>query len=289
LIIDVRMIQPSITRFIAVVIVSRVWLMPSPAAAGVALDQSAIDAYNALAARVERRFIASARGPAPAIAADVRGGVIVVTAGTEDGIVEVPDALAHHWRGVAFIPDVTLQDVVAVSRAYDAYPRIYAPVTRLRVLSHRGDTYEMVTRIEKGAGPISAVLDIQSTVSYVAVGADRVYAISAASRITEIEHAGRNDERPVAVGEENGYLWRAHVFTLFVSTGGGVYVVTETLGLSRRFPSLLAWAIEPVARRLGRSSVEDSLIALRREVVSRTRRSGEAAPRPTSSSSRNRW
>ena len=33
----------------------------------------------------------------------------------------------------------------------------------------------------------------------------------------------------------------------------------ETLGLSRGFPPLLQWFIEPVARRLGRRSVELSL------------------------------
>ena len=33
----------------------------------------------------------------------------------------------------------------------------------------------------------------------------------------------------------------------------------ETLGLSRGFPPFLAWFIEPIARRLGRKSIERSL------------------------------
>jgi hypothetical protein len=39
----------------------------------------------------------------------------------------------------------------------------------------------------------------------------------------------------------------------------GVFVVMETLGLSRRFPPMTGWIIEPIARRIGRKSVEGSL------------------------------
>ena len=40
---------------------------------------------------------------------------------------------------------------------------------------------------------------------------------------------------------------------------GGVFVIMETLGLSRRFPVGFGWIIEPIARRLGRKSVESTL------------------------------
>jgi hypothetical protein len=49
------------------------------------------------------------------------------------------------------------------------------------------------------------------------------------------------------------------VFTAFVATADGVYVETETLGISRGFPPMLGWIIEPIARRLGRKSVVQSL------------------------------
>ncbi len=44
-----------------------------------------------------------------------------------------------------------------------------------------------------------------------------------------------------------------------VEVDGGVVIEMETLGLSRGFPPLLHWLIEPIARRLGRKSVELSL------------------------------
>jgi hypothetical protein len=56
-------------------------------------------------------------------------------------------------------------------------------------------------------------------------------------------------------------------FTRFVERDGGVHVELETLGLSRRFPPLLGWIIEPIARRLGRSSVERSLGELKSAVL----------------------
>ena len=44
-----------------------------------------------------------------------------------------------------------------------------------------------------------------------------------------------------------------------IERDGGVAVEMETIGLSRAFPRMLAWIIEPIARRLGRKSVELSL------------------------------
>ena len=125
-------------------------------------------------------------------------------------------------------------------------------------------------RISKSEGPVSAVLDIHSTVTYVTVTSRRTFSVSVANGIREIKNAGRANERPLPPGKDSGYLWRAHVFSLFVAKGQGVYVATETLGLSRRFPALLQWAIEPVARHLGMNSVEGSLAALREAVVARS-------------------
>ena len=45
----------------------------------------------------------------------------------------------------------------------------------------------------------------------------------------------------------------------FTADTGGVFIVMETLGLSRPFPRLTGWFIEPIARRIGRKSVEGSL------------------------------
>ena len=74
-----------------------------------------------------------------------------------------------------------------------------------------------------------------------------------------MKNAGQVNERLLPVGRDSGYLWRASNFTRFTEREGGVYVEMESLGLSRGFPPFLGWLIEPIARRLGRESIERSL------------------------------
>jgi len=222
-----------------------------------------------MAARIQSRFLGEARHEVPTTTTTLLHGEITVEPGSDDGILKVPKELVHHWRGAAFIPRVTLADVLAVARSYDEYSKIYDSIVASQLVAQRGNTYETAMRISKSEGPVSAVLDIHSTVTYVTVTSRRAFSVSVANGISEIRNAGRADERSVPPGQDRGYLWRAHVFSLFVANDQGVYVATETLGLSRRFPTLLAWAIEPVARHLGRNSAEGSLAALREAVVAR--------------------
>ena len=91
-----------------------------------------------------------------------------------------------------------------------------------------------------------------------------------------MEDFGKPSESLLPVGRDSGYLWRAHTLTHFVAEKDGVFIVMETLGLSRRFPPFTGWIIEPIARRIGRKSVEGSLT----EFLAAIRRSaGVPAPK----------
>ena len=114
----------------------------------------------------------------------------------------------------------------------------------------------------------AAVSDVRSAVDYRTQGGG-ITAISRSEEIREVENAGQPDERLLPAGRDSGYLWRAHTLTHFAGDEDGVFIVMETLGLSRRFPFGLGWIIEPIARRLGRKSVEGSL----NEFVTAIRRS----------------
>jgi hypothetical protein len=246
--------------------------MAVSAAAASELERSTLDAYQAFAASVERHFIASACViERPAVSAPLLQGQIAVEPGAEDGIIEIADGLVHHWRGSAFIRHVNLSEVISVAQSYDDYERMYKPVVASRLLGRQENTFHTLMRVSKGVGPVSAVLDIASTVRYVRIGEGRVYASSNADRIVEIEDAGGPGEHALPPGEGSGYLWRARVLSLFVETADGVYVRIETVGLSRRFPRFLGFIIEPIARGLGKGSVVDSLTDLRREVLARRR------------------
>ena len=48
----------------------------------------------------------------------LRHGEILLEPGGGDGIIDVPNGLIHHWRGTAFVPNVTLEEVLSVARDY---------------------------------------------------------------------------------------------------------------------------------------------------------------------------
>ena len=206
-------------------------------------------------------------GAGPARTARLRSGVIVAGPSGEDGIIGVPGGLVHHWVGAAFIPDVTLDHALILSQTYAEYPAIYESVISAQVLGREDEAFLVLLRLEERTTFVTARLDVWSDVLYVRLNSNRAYSVSNATEIRQVANAGRPDERLLPAGNDSGYLWRAHTFTKYVERDGGVYVELETLGLSRGFPLLLGWLIEPIARRVGRKSVEGSLMEFRKALV----------------------
>jgi hypothetical protein len=178
--------------------------------------------------------------------------------------------LIHHWRGMIFIRGVTLDQVVSVSRAYPEYPKIFHPIVAATVLSSEGDVIRVQFRMRQSVAGITGTLDVWSSIRYVKVDATHAYVVSSSDTIREVKDAGRSTERHLEPGRDSGYLWRAAAFTRFVEGDGGVYMEMETIGLSRPFPPLLGWVIEPIARHIGRASVEESVQEFRRAVLTRS-------------------
>jgi hypothetical protein len=181
-------------------------------------------------------------------------------------IVKIPGGLIHHWTAVTFIPGVGLERVLAVAQAYDRYAAIYAPVMTARLLEHEGDTFRVFARIKEEAGVVSAVLDVWTVVTYGQTTAC-AHSLGAASDIRQVKNPGEANEQWLPAGRDSGYLWRANTFTRFIARDSGVDVELETLGLSRGFPPLFGWLVEPIARRIGRSSVERTLAEFRAAVL----------------------
>ena len=252
-------------------------LTPVPAHAA-DLQPRTAQAYEKYADESARAFVA--RAQKAAAAARRCDGVIGARAGSGDGILNVPDGLIHHWLGLAFVRSATLKQVDAVARDYASYSRVYKSVVSAKVLTHQGDRYRVLIRLKEGEAGINAVLDVRSAVDYRTQPDGSLTAISRSEEIREVDNAGRSNESLRPAGRDSGYLWRAHTFTHFIPEKDGVFIVMETLGLSRRFPRGFGWIIEPIARRLGRKSVEGSLD----EFASAIRRSAGLAP-PTASCS----
>jgi hypothetical protein len=233
---------------------------PAPAAD---LQEHTARAYDSYLKQARRAFVQRiggvvADGPTGR-GASLRDAEVMAGPAGEDGIIAVPGGLVHHWAGSTFIAGASLQDVLAVSYAYDEYRAVYKPIIASRLLGREGNTYRVLLRIRESGAGLSAILDVTSRVQYFYPHSRSVYSTSASDEIREIRNAGRTNEHSLSPGHDSGYLWRAATFTHFLQRDSGVLIEMEAIGLSRGYPALLAWIIEPVARRLGRSSVEQSL------------------------------
>jgi hypothetical protein len=248
-------------------------------AAAAELQARTSHAYHQYLDDVTQRFIKRVHGgsgplgvsSAPSPHRSLQDGEIIAQPGDQDGIIAVPGGLIHHWIGATFIEGITLADALRVSHAYDDYHVIYKPVIGSRFLGRDGDIYRVALRIKEGSAGISAVLDLTARVQYVYPSRSDAYSISRSEEIREVKDAGTPNERLLPAGKDSGYLWCAATLNRLVQREGGVVVEMETLGLSRSFPPMLGWIIEPIARRLGRKSVEASLLEFRTAVRMRKR------------------
>jgi hypothetical protein len=194
----------------------------------------------------------------------LRRGEILLEPGSGDGIIEVPEGLIHHWRATAFVPGVTLEQVLRMARDYTNYASIFDWVVAADlVASEDGNRFRTFFRARRRVGGVTGVVDVWMVTEYQHLPPGRATAIARADCVRQVEHAGEPAERRLRPGTGNGYLWRADAMSKYLERDGGVYMEIDTIGLSRGFPPFLGWIIEPVARRLGRGSAGGSLSQLR--------------------------
>jgi hypothetical protein len=220
-----------------------------------ALKQEAAQAYREYLDSAKAAFLARVDGGTLSL----KDGEIIARPAREDGILEVPGGLVHHWTAATFVRGVHLQRALDVSQDYSRYPLVYGSVADAKLLDHEGGTYHVSMRLKEHQAGLTVVLQIRSTVSYTRLSDIQVFALSDADEIREVADAGSEREHLLPPEQDRGYLWRATVLTSFREQRDGIVVEMETLGLSRRFPYMLAWILEPIARRIGRKSVETSL------------------------------
>jgi hypothetical protein len=248
----------------------------APVAAADLKEQTRL-AYERYEREVTRIFLERVHGrstPSAPSALSLRDGQVVARPGNQDGIIAVPGGLVHHWIGTIFIVGVTLHDALRVSYAYDDYHTFYKPVVASQLLGREDNTYRVLLRLQESAGGMSAVLDVRTRVQYFYPSSKNAYSLSSSDEIREVKNAGSPQERHLPAGRDSGYLWRAATLNRLVERDDGLLVEMETLGLSRSFPPLLGWIIEPVAKRIGRRSVELSLQEFRSAVRARKSQNG---------------
>jgi len=86
-----------------------------------------------------------------------------------------------------------------------------------------------------------------------------MYSITETTRIQEIADYGTPSQHTSPQNEGTGLIWRLFSIARFEERDGGVYIELEAIALSRDIPSSLRWLVEPIVRRISRSSLATSL------------------------------
>ena len=181
--------------------------------------------------------------------------------------VEVPAGLIHDWIGATFVPGKTVIQVLALLQDYANHKNIYKPeVMESAVLSHDDDRFQIYLRLLKKK-IITVVLDTYHDVLYSSPAPDRALCSSRSTQIFEVEHAGTPKEAKSAPDTGYGFLWRLYSYWRFAEKDGGLFIECRAISLSRDIPAALAWAINPIVRKLPKESLIHTLEATKKALM----------------------
>jgi hypothetical protein len=196
----------------------------------------------------------------PDRAARVHGGEIVVSPLGEHSPMKVQSGLIHHWIGTVFVPNATLSDVLQVVRDYSRYKDLYTPgVIDSKAISMAEDKDLFSMQLMNRAFLLKTAFDADYESCYIRVDSRRLYSVSHTTRLQEIDQYGSPQQHMLQEGQGNGIIWRLYGITRYEERDGGVYVELEAMGLSRGIPVSLRWMVDPIVRRVSRSSLSTSL------------------------------
>jgi hypothetical protein len=127
-----------------------------------------------------------------------------------------------------------------------------------KLLAHNGNDFRVYMRLLKKK-VITVVLDTEHDVHYFQVGPGKWRSISRTTKVSEVKSAGKPDERALAPGTGEGFLWKLTTFWRFEERDGGTWVECEAVSLTRDVPAGLGWLIKPIIRDLPKESLENTL------------------------------
>jgi len=260
-------------RLVSVIICG---LLASAAIDAARLQPESEAGWRAYVAVTERRIATelSARGSFLAMdfAGDAAADRLAVLAGEvvtrevetvdADGArIDIPSALAHHWRGDVLVPRATLDDVLA---KVESGALLSAPDDVLKAaVIDRGPGWMTVYLRVRRTKFVTVVYDTTHDVTFTRLSATRAVSRSTATRIVEIEDPGTASERALPAGDDHGYLWKLNAYWRYEQVPGGVIVECESISLSRTVPSLVRYLVGPLIESTARDSMDRTLRAVR--------------------------
>jgi hypothetical protein len=168
---------------------------------------------------------------------------------------DVPGGMIHHWVGTAFVPRVSVAQVLSLVQDYDHLARYYQPdVQGSRLIARNGDDFRIFMQLRKHK-VVTVVLDTEYDVHYGRLDATHWFSTSHSTRIAE------------AGGDDHGFLWRLYTYWRFVEVDDGVIVQCEAISLTRDIPTGLGWMVGPFVTGIPRESLEFTMTATRRALT----------------------
>jgi hypothetical protein len=181
----------------------------------------------------------------------------------------VPGGLIHDWLGSAFIPNATLDEVLAVIHDYTHYKDIYKPVVAdSKTIEYNGPEQKFSMLWEHHVLFVTAALNGVYEAHDFPIGSSRWYSVATTTEVREIVDYGQRSARLLPPDRGSGYIWRLRSMARMEERDGGVYVELEALALTRDIPGSVDWLVGPVIKRLSRNSVVTTLSQTRQAVAS---------------------
>jgi hypothetical protein len=172
---------------------------------------------------------------------------------------DVPDGLIHDWVGAVYVPNTTVDKVIAILQDFDRHSKIYPEIVRSRLVSRQGEDVMGYWRLERKQQFVPAVFDVQQEAHYKEIAPGKWICRAYSNDIREVQDAGSPKERDYPLGEGLGLLWRLNAFWSIEANGKGVLAECRTISLSRSVPSGMGWMIKPFIQNVPRESLTSTL------------------------------
>ena len=251
------------------------------------LKPRTVEAFNEYRAAVEARIdreLGSNRGflgidfdnPAEAasIRTRVRKGEVYVARlaarGRDAEDINVPDGLINHWRGMIFVPDLTVDRAIAELRSPATGRHQQEDVLESRLLWRDGDRSRIYRKLMRKK-IVTVTYNTEHDVVYEHRGAGRMSSRSIATRIAELEDAGTPQEREKPIGQDRGFMWRLNSYWRYEQVPGGVIIELESLTLSRDIPAIIKFIAKPIINSIARESISRTLESVRSRLTGAVR------------------
>ena len=178
---------------------------------------------------------------------------------------EVPEGEIHHWWGTILVPNATLEGLLTFLQDYEHHAGRFTDVERSRLISKNGNNYRFYFRLKRTKSIVTAYYNTEQECDYFSNGSGKASSRSLATKIAEIENAGKPSEREHPPGEDRGFLWRLVSWWRFQQTDKGVIVECESASLSRDIPTIvkLIPGVSSYIRSTPRESLESVLTSIR--------------------------